>query len=127
MSREGKLLIITHCYPFCVSAELEFGYKYLGNLYDELLFNIMPGFFILLVVYEWVKTSTKKLSFGERRSLWFFVISFIMFHLYYCMCTVMNAMDNRPWIQEHNDFITYFVIFTFIFYLIYYCFESAHT
>jgi hypothetical protein len=122
MSRQGRLLIITHGYPLFAAAELEFGYKYLGNMADELLFNIMPGFFIILVVWEWVRTSAVKLNLHEKRSLWFFVISMATFHLYYCICTIMNAIDNGPWVQAHNDFLAYFVVFTFIFYIIvYYC------
>jgi hypothetical protein len=123
MTRKNRLLLITHAYPLFAAAELEFGYHLLGNMFDELLFNLMPGFFVILVVYEWLRSGPVSLIYPEKRSLWYFIISIATFHLYYCICTIMNATDNRPWVQEHNDFLTYFVVFTFIFYIIIYCCE----
>lgn len=117
MNREARIFLITHGYPLFACAQLELGYKLLGSTLDELLFNIMPGLFSLLIVFEWIKRSNIKLSKFEKRCFWYFIISVALFHLYYCICTIMNATGNHNWVINHNLQFTIFILITVIFYL----------
>ena len=117
MSRNGRIFLITHLYPLFTALELQYAYNLLGDLTDSLLYNIAPVFFIILIVNEWKQTSAVKLCFSERRSLTFFVYSFISFHVYYCLCSIENSIGNRSWVSEHNNFVFYFIILSFTFYL----------
>jgi hypothetical protein len=112
MSRQSKILILSHLYPLYIIADLQWE---LGDL----IFNVLPFFIYGLLMYVWLRTSIIKLNKIEKNSLGFLIIFQCTFSIYYEFCTLMTKyIDCDKWVKEHSGYMLYLVIFIATFYSI---------
>jgi hypothetical protein len=109
MSRNGRLFLITHLYPLGMAIQMQWGsWTPVWNV----LFQITPVLFIFMLLCEWKKTSSIKLSWHERQFINYFIFCFVILHIYYIAC----LFASNKWIKTHNIFVIWFTVITIIFY-----------
>lgn len=120
MKRKKHLFILALGYPLFTAFQLKFGHTVLGNLGDTLIFTIAPVFFILLLVREWKNGDATRLTIHERRSLNYFIHTYLTIHLYYCLCAINNLCGGEyNWILFHNNIIFYYILGTSLIFTIF--------
>lgn len=111
--RKRNLFLLALLYPLFTAFQLKFGHSLLGNLGDSLLFSVSPVFFIILLVIQWKSNDDTRLTINERRSLKYFIYSYITIHLYYCLCAINNLLGERyEWVLRHNNLIFIYILVT---------------
>ena len=124
MSRQAKILLLTHSYPIWVILHLQFGGT---SSISTALFFIVPGFMVCSILYIWNKTSHIKLLRIESNSILFFINFYLVLSCYYGICSlVANNKQGGDWVRTHNNYICYFIIFTLTFYIVSYCREYKY-
>lgn len=118
MNRQAKIFFLTHLYPVYIVCHMQFGDW--GKACTA-IFNIVPIFFLLMLVQVWIRTSNIRLCDNEKRSLYLFIYFFMIAHLYYATCAIIGGtIKGDIWIIKHNLYFVYFAIFITIFYILNY-------
>lgn len=118
MNRETKIFLLCHAYPVFLACHMQF---LDWRPIFAALFNIVPIFFVSLLLQTWIKTSHIRLCQSERRSLFLFIYFFIIVHIYYAACAMIGGTKAGDlWIISHNAYFFYFAIFILSFYIISY-------
>lgn len=105
MSRQAKIIIVTHLYPLYIICNLQWR---LGDF----VYTISTYLFPLILIYLWRTGNSVRLNNLEKRAIEFYIYFFILMGVYCCICEIANPL----WIAEHNYYLVYFICFILIFY-----------
>ena len=119
MSRQARILFLTHLYPLYILIDFRY------NLGD-VIFNVVPPLITCLLLYEIIKTNHIKLTHGEKRSIWLFISFKLFIAGYYEICLLAGQQGLFKWKKVHNGYTVIFIIFTLTFYLISLCKRKDH-
>jgi len=112
MSRQAKILFLTHFYPLFLAGHLYFGD---WCRMCQVVFNVVPIVVFGSLFYIWSE-SVQKLSKFEQFCIRYLIGNIIFISGYYELCIFVSE-KSAPWVYDRNWQVAAFLLITLILYI----------